>query len=120
MAAAIRSGVELSDDWKACAVPWKEPSSVIGVLSSACICWIFCTASPSATPGARLNDTVTAGNWPWWLTVSGAVLLVKRATVLIGICAPFEPVTYIRDSAAGSVWNDGRTSSTTLYWVLDV
>ena len=23
------------------------------------------TASPSATPGARLKDSVTAGNWPW-------------------------------------------------------
>ena len=38
----------------------------------------------SATPGARLNERVTAGNWPWWLIVSGAVLLLKRATVLIG------------------------------------
>ena len=35
MAAAISSGVELSDDWKACAVPWNEPSSVIGVLQLA-------------------------------------------------------------------------------------
>ena len=66
---------------------------MIGVLSSACICWIFSTAWPSATPGARLNDSVTAGNWPWWLTVSGATLVVKWATVLSGTCAPFGPVT---------------------------
>ena len=31
------------------------------------------TASPSDTPGARLNDSVTAGNCPWWLTASGVV-----------------------------------------------
>ena len=93
MAAAISSGVELSDDWKAWAVPWNEPSSVIGVLSSACTCWMRSTASPSAVPGARLNEMVTAGNWPWWLMVSGAILLLNFATVLIGTCAPFTPVT---------------------------
>src|SRR5690348_18020633 len=52
-------------------ISWKEPSSVIGVFSSACMSLIRSTASPSATPGARLNESVTAGNWPWWLTVSG-------------------------------------------------
>ena len=28
-------------------------------------------ASPSETPGVRLNEMVTAGSWPRWLTVSG-------------------------------------------------
>ncbi|MNL34622.1 hypothetical protein D3C87_1566050 [compost metagenome] len=28
-------------------------------------------ASPSAAPGARLNDTVTDGSCPWWLTEIG-------------------------------------------------
>ena len=27
----------------------------------------------SATPGAVLNEIVTAGNCPWWFTASGAV-----------------------------------------------
>ena len=30
------------------------------------------TASPSATPGCRLNEMVTDGNRPWWFTESGA------------------------------------------------
>ena len=51
------------------------------------------TAWPSAVPGARLKETVTAGNWPWWLMVSGATLLLNLATVLIGTCAPSAPVT---------------------------
>ena len=33
---------------------------------------IASTASPSATPGSRLNEMVTDGNSPWWLTASGA------------------------------------------------
>ena len=31
------------------------------------------TASPSELPGARLNDSVTAGNCPWRLMTSGVV-----------------------------------------------
>ena len=31
------------------------------------------TASPSEASGARLNETSTTGNCPWWLTASGAV-----------------------------------------------
>ena len=72
-----------SDDWKACAVPWKLPSQRDRRRAGrACICWMRSTAWPSAVPGARLKERVTAGNWPWWLTVSGAILLVKCATVL--------------------------------------
>ncbi len=29
------------------------------------------TAAPSDAPGARLNDSVTTGNWLWWLIVIG-------------------------------------------------
>ncbi|MNP79497.1 hypothetical protein D3C76_1773550 [compost metagenome] len=32
------------------------------------------TASPKATPGARLNDRLAAGNSPSWLIDSGPVL----------------------------------------------
>src|ERR1700733_14983605 len=47
------------------------------------MCMSFCTlstaviASPSAAFGARLNDTVMAGNWPWWLIESGSVVFSK-------------------------------------------
>ena len=40
---------------------------------SACACLIAVTASPSDAPGARLKDTVEAGNWPRCETSSGAV-----------------------------------------------
>ena len=35
--------------------------------------------SPSETPGAVLNDSVTAGNCPWWLSDSGAAVVSKCA-----------------------------------------
>ena len=38
------------------------------------------TASPSATPGRRLNVSVTAGNWPWCVTDSGPTLLESTST----------------------------------------
>jgi hypothetical protein len=42
-------------------VPWKPVVIVAGRLESRSICWIAVTASPSAKPGARLNEIVTAG-----------------------------------------------------------
>ena len=43
----------------------------------------FCTrstASPSATPGSRLKESVTAGSWPEWSTVSGPMAGVSLAS----------------------------------------
>ena len=41
------------------------------------LAWLMAlTASPSDLPGARLKESVTQGNWPWWLIVSGAVVVV--------------------------------------------
>ena len=37
-------------------------------------------AWPSETPGARLNDRVAAGNWPWWLIVRLLVALGSTLT----------------------------------------
>ena len=54
---------------------------------------IASTASPSAYRGARLKDSVTDGNWPWWLMVSGATFSVKRATALSGTWTPLAPGT---------------------------
>ena len=42
--------------------------------------WIAVTASPREAPGARLNDTVVAGNWPRWLIAKGAVCSMICAT----------------------------------------
>src|SRR5580658_457081 len=50
----------------------------------------FCTlltavmASPRAALGARLNDTVMAGNWPWWLIESASVVFSKWEKALSG------------------------------------
>ena len=41
-------------------------------------CSTRATASPSATPGAMLNDSVTDGSWPMWLTDCGPDALAGR------------------------------------------
>ena len=43
-----------------------------------------CVASLRETPSARLNDVVTEGNNPVWLTASGVVLAWLLATVSRG------------------------------------
>ena len=35
------------------------------------------TAAPSELPGLRLNESVTAGNWPSWMMASGAVTVLQ-------------------------------------------
>ena len=55
-----------SEAWKAWPCPGKSPDQGGGVqlLHGR---FDRRVASPSVTPGARLNDRVIAGNWPWWL-----------------------------------------------------
>ena len=77
--------------------------------------WICVTASPRATPGARLNEIVTDGSCPVWLTLKGPAPVVTRATVLSGISLPADDRTYNIDSAAGSCWNSGATPMITAY-----
>ena len=36
------------------------------------------TAAPSDAPGARLKDSVTTGNWLWWLMAIGDGISVAR------------------------------------------
>src|SRR5438552_18458003 len=97
-----------SESWNACAVPWKLVVTVEGSVAAA-NAWIADTASPNATPGLRLNEIVTDGNWPVWLTLSGPTLVVTLATVLSGISRPVEERTYNMESAAGSFWNSDAT-----------
>src|SRR5580693_6523590 len=97
-------------------------------------CWIAFVASPSDAPGARLNESVTTGNCPWWLTArgvftdcifmkvesgTGAPLVVGTAALAVG--APEFGVvllgrTYTSLIASGLLAKFGRTSSTTWYW----
>src|ERR1044071_2138553 len=64
-AARISSGSLASEAWKAWAVPWKLARIEAGRPRSCRALSMACTASPRATPGARLKERVTAGNWPW-------------------------------------------------------
>jgi hypothetical protein len=77
----------LREDWKAWAAPWKFVTTVVGKLSRACRV-ISATAGPRATPGLRLKEIVTAGIWPWWLTVSGPTVGTRRATESRGTSCP--------------------------------
>ena len=54
--------------WNACAVPWKLVVIVAGSQVSRRRVSTPSTASPSGTPGLRLNEIVTDGSWPEWLT----------------------------------------------------
>jgi len=57
-----------------------------GMPSLAAVDSMASTPSPSEAPGARLNDTVVAGNCPRWLITSGPVVFEKRVTALRGTC----------------------------------
>ncbi len=74
-------------DWNTCAVPKKLAVMVEGSVSRAARCTAS-TACPSATPGRRLNEIVTAGICPMWLTESGPTPGVMRATALNGTTVP--------------------------------
>ena len=68
-----------SEAWKAWAVPVKLPWMVAGRPIS---CWALSMAVDGVaqrTPGGRLNEIVTEGNWPWWLTDSGGVAALDSA-----------------------------------------
>ncbi len=45
-------------------------------------------ASPSEAPGARLNESVITGNWPWWLTVIGTEVVWRCVNALSGTWPP--------------------------------
>ena len=47
-----------------------------------------CTAAPSDTPGAVLNDSVAAGSWPTWFTARAVLRSSMRATDASGTGAP--------------------------------
>ncbi len=54
--------------------PGTMPVIVSGILSFVIAPSMRCTAWPRLTPGARLNDTVTAGTWPRWLIVAAPTI----------------------------------------------
>ena len=78
----------LSESWNTCAVPWKPVVIVAGRLASRATSSIATVASPIANPGARLNEIVTAGCWPWWLTSNGPTDGTGVVTADSGIDCP--------------------------------
>src|SRR6185437_7776216 len=83
-AARISTGSLPSERVKAAAVPWKPALRLPGGWRSRCAPSIAVMASPSEAPWARLNDTVTDGNCPWWLMTSGSVVFFVRENALSG------------------------------------
>src|ERR1041385_6499439 len=69
-AARIKSGSDASDSRNTAAAPWNSPRIDRGGSSRAAAASIAEIASPSDTPGAVLNDSVTDGNWPSWSIAS--------------------------------------------------
>ncbi len=109
-AAAISAGSLDSEDWKACALPWKVPITDGGIPISRAAWFTASTASPSATPGCRLKLSVTAGNCPWWAIDSGPIWLESTCTsVESGTAAPVSgDFTYRRSSEVSSrCWSGG-------------
>ena len=72
-------------------------------------------ASPSAVPGLRLKESVTAGSWPTWFTDSGPRLVPTVAIVLRGTSWPAGARTYSIERAVGSLWYWGATCRITWY-----
>ena len=68
-------------------MPWNVSDTVAGIVSAAAA-WIWVTASPSASPGARLNEMFTDGSWPKWFTWNGPTFVFRRATDSSGISRP--------------------------------
>ena len=83
----------------------KRRAEGLGVALEACLqrerrlpssfstCWMALTAWPIAVPGARLNEIVTDGNWPWWLITSGATFTTLSTSVDNGTCCPLDDLT---------------------------
>ncbi|MCY1291818.1 hypothetical protein D9M70_410200 [compost metagenome] len=116
-AARISSRVLDSEAWKAAAAPWKRVWMPSGMPISCCTRSITATASPRATPGARLNDNVTAGNWPIWLIASCAWRSSTLARAESGTCVSALVATWICCSACGPMRSPAADSSTTRYWL---
>ena len=79
-----------SESWKACAVPWKVPWMVLGMPISRWAFRVAVTASPRATSGARLKESVTAGILA--LVVDGSEVRGRVDSARWRRAAPWRPV----------------------------
>ncbi|MNV22477.1 hypothetical protein D3C71_1134520 [compost metagenome] len=116
-AASTSHSVLDSEARNASAAPCRRSSTPVGRPIAARAPSMACTASPSDAPGARLNENVTAGNWPTWLINRCAGRCSMRAMPFNGTCLPSGPATCRRAMASGPKATSGRASSTTRYWL---
>ncbi len=116
-AARISSKVLDSDAWKASAAPWNWVCTPTGMPIS-CFTWsMISTPLPRAMPGARLNDIITAGNWPIWVIASCAWRSSTRARLDRRTWPPLVVFTWIWSRAAGPIFSPAWACSTTRYWL---
>ncbi|MNQ69141.1 hypothetical protein D3C85_837220 [compost metagenome] len=102
-AARISHSVLVREFWNASAAPWKRVSTLAGMPISASAAVMASTALDSDAPGARLNDTVTIGNWSRRFTARTVLPSEICATDDKGTCVPAEVGTWIWPSAAGFI-----------------
>src|SRR5262245_56020862 len=92
-AARMSQGSELSDFWKAAAVPWKLGRMLTGMPISCSARAIALVAFPRDSPGARLKEIVTTGNCPWWLIASEVLDVEKWLNAARGTWVPVTDFT---------------------------
>src|SRR5688572_27728034 len=87
--AVTRSQIWLACDfWNAAASPAHWVTMEAGIATWVRYRSILADASPSAAPGARLNETVIASSCPAWLMATGPTLRSTVATLDSGTSAP--------------------------------
>src|SRR4051812_44201798 len=102
------------------AVPANLPWMVGGRSISRPASWISLTAVSSENPGSRLNEIVTAGNWPWWGTDRAVRDVDGVATCSSRTSDPVLDLTYRWLRPSGFCVSHGSASMTTRYWFRDV
>ena len=89
---------------KDAAVPSNSLCTVAGMCRSVTALSMAVIAEPSASRGARLNEMVTAGTWPWRLMESGAVVCSKCVNALSGTALPDAEVGGLIVEVVEFVW----------------
>src|SRR5579862_3610047 len=79
---------------KASAAPSKVVEMLSGIASDCSTVPIASTAAPREDPGARLKETVAAGNCARWLMSSGRASMVSLAMAERGTWPPAADGTY--------------------------
>ncbi len=74
-----------------------------GMSSSSFTLFTASTASPSDAFGARLKESVITGNWPWWLTVMGALVICRWVKALSGTWPPLGNAVEDADAAPNAL-----------------